>query len=125
MNSNTAATAVLNGPISLGGNDYISGSGHVVVNGLVNGGVTGGSFYPYAVFQHSAGTWTYTNTANTFDGFYYIIAGTTEVTKLGNLGEPSSLGQPNSPETDKIVFGFSDGTNFWDGGTLRYIGTDA
>jgi fibronectin-binding autotransporter adhesin len=122
FNSSTTATAVVNGPLTLGGNNYISGTGRVVLNGLVSGGLTSS----YAVFQHSAGTWTYANTANTFDGYYYIAAGSTvEATKLGNVGEASSLGRPSSAAMDKIIFGFWDGVNYYDGGTLRYIGTDA
>ncbi len=115
VNSDAGNTAALNGPLALGGNNYFGGAGNVVVNGLVSGGVTNGV---YALLKEGAGTWTLANPANTYDGFTYIQSGTLAVTKLGNLNEPSSLGQPTTAAANYLKFWLT-------GGTLKYIGAEA
>ncbi|NLF72355.1 MAG: hypothetical protein GX575_25245, partial [Candidatus Anammoximicrobium sp.] len=118
VNSNTSTTAVLNGPVQLGGNNYTGGNGSVTINGLVTDGVLG-TGNDYAIYQQGPGTWTFANTGNTFDGWYYILGGgTTVVTKLGNLNEPSSLGRPTTAATNRVRF-------VGGGGTLRYVGSTA
>ncbi len=114
-NTDTATTAVLNGTLSIGGENYVGGAGDMTLNGIVSGGTSN-----YSFFKQAAGTWTFTNEANTFDGFYYQIGGVTEVTKLANAGEASSLGQVSAGQ-NQIVFGFADAG----GGMIRYIGSSA
>ena len=116
QNTNTSTAAVVNGPVQLGGGNYVGGNGSITFNGLISGGTT--AFY--ALFKQGAGTWTLANPANTFDGLYYQIGGVTEVTKLANQGEASSLGQA-SVSQNSVSFGF----NGSGGGTLRYIGSAA
>jgi autotransporter-associated beta strand protein len=61
------------------------------------------------------------HTANTFQGFYYQVGGVTEVTKLANQGQASSLGAPSNATENRVSFGF----NGSGGGTLRFIGSAA
>ncbi len=61
---------------------------------------------------------------NTFDGFVYLEQGVLEVTKLANLGEPSSLGQPTNAAGNVIRFSNFYG-NHTSGQTLRYVGDTA
>jgi autotransporter-associated beta strand protein len=116
QNSNAASPAVLNGPVSLGGEIYVGGAGDIRFNGLISGTVNPAN--DYSLYKDGAGTWTYANTGNTFDGYYYQFGGVTEVTKLADLNEPSSLGQPTTSDRNRVSFGF----NGSGGGTLRYIG---
>jgi fibronectin-binding autotransporter adhesin len=116
QNTNTSTAAVLNGGVTLGGENYVGGDGDITFNGVVGGGLNN----TYSLFKQGAGTWTFANEANTFDGFYYQIGGVTEVTKLANAGETSSLGQVSAGQ-NLFVFGF----NGAGGGTLRYAGTTA
>ena len=114
-NTNTATAAVLNGALSIGGENYVGGDGDITINGIVAGGTTS-----YSFFKQGGGTWTFANEANTFDGLYYQVGGVTEVTKLANAGQTSSLGQVSAGQ-NRFVFGFGGST----GGTLRYIGSAA
>jgi fibronectin-binding autotransporter adhesin len=116
QNTNTSTAAVLNGGLTLGGENYVGGDGDITFNGVVSGGLNN----VYALFKQGAGTWTFANEANTFDGFYYQIGGVTEVMKLANAGEASSLGQVSAGQ-NLFVFGF----NGSGGGSLRYAGTTA
>ena len=117
QNTNTSTAAVLNGTVAFGGQNYVGGNGDIVFNGVVSGGTNN----VYALYKQGAGTWTFANPANTFDGFYYQIGGVTEVTKLANQGEASSLGQPSNSSQNLVSFGF----NGSGGGTIRYTGTAA
>ena len=45
----------------------------------------------------------------------------TEVTKLANISQPSSLGQATTVDTNRVIFGLNNPT--YPGGTLRYIGS--
>jgi fibronectin-binding autotransporter adhesin len=114
-NNNTTTPAVLNGTLSIGGENYVGGAGDITLNGVISGGTLN-----YSFLKQDAGTWTFANEASTFDGFYYQIGGVTEVTKLANAGEASSLGQVSAGQ-NQIVFGFADAG----GGTIRYIGSSA
>ena len=115
-NTNTSTTAVLNGTLTIGGANYVGGDGDITLNGIVSGGRSN----DYSLYKQGAGTWTFANEANTFDGLYYQVDGVTEVTKLANAGQTSSLGQV-SADQNRFVFGFGGST----GGTLRYIGSAA
>ena len=119
QNSNASVPAVLNGGVTLGGEIYLGGAGSITFNGVISGTVNPAN--DYALYKDGAGTWTYANTANTFDGYYYQVAGVTEVTKLANLNQASSLGQPTTSGRNKVSFGF----NGSGGGTLRFIGSAA
>jgi autotransporter-associated beta strand protein len=114
QNTNTSTAAVLNGSVVFGGQNYVGGDGSIVFNGVVSGGTNN----VYSLYKQGAGTWTYANTGNTFDGYDYQVDGVTEVTKLANLNEPSSLGQPTTSGRNRVSFGF----NGAGGGTLRFIG---
>jgi autotransporter-associated beta strand protein len=116
QNSNAATPAVLNGGVSLGGEIYVGGAGDIRFNGLVSGTINPAN--PYSLYKDGGGTWTFANTANTFAGFYYQVGGATEVTKLANQGQASSLGAPSNATENRVAFGF----NGSGGGTLRYIG---
>jgi len=85
------------------------------VNGVVSGGMTNGL---YALLKEGAGAWTLANPANTYNGFTYIQSGTLAVTKLANLNEPSSLGQPTTAAANYLKFWLT-------GGALKYIGAEA
>ncbi len=116
-NSAAGTTSVLDGDITIGGENYGGGAGNTVFNGLV----TGGTNNQYAFFKRDAGTWTFTNEANTFDGFWYQIGGTTEVKKLANINEASSLGRPTTNDMNRVRFGFGGNG----GGTILYTGSTA
>ncbi len=118
VNSNTATTAVINGNVALGGENYFGGDGNVTINGMVTGGGSG-----YAVFQFGGATWTFANTTNTFDGYYFITSGVTAVTRLANKNQASSLGQATSDDSNRVIFR-NNGSNYT-GGALKYIGSDA
>ena len=117
QNTNTSAPSVLAGNIALGGENYVGGDGSVTLNGVVSGGLNN----IYSLYKQGAGTWKFANTANTFDGFYYQIGGATEVTKLANINENSSLGRPTNATMNRFLFGF----NGSGGGALRYVGDGA
>jgi len=119
QNTDAANPAILNGAVSLGGEIYVGGAGDITFNGLVSGGVNPSN--AYSLFKDGAGTWSFTNTGNTFDGFYYQVAGATEVASLANLNQPSALGQPTDANRNRFVFGIG-GTG---GGTLRFNGSAA
>ena len=119
MNSNAAVPATLNGAVSLGGEIYVGGAGSITFSGLVSGTVNPAN--AYSLYKDGAGTWAFANPANTFDGFYYQVGGVTEVAKLANINEPSSLGQPTTSGRNRVSFGFN-GTG---GGTLRFVGSAA
>ena len=114
--NSSPTTAVINGNVLIGGNNYTGGSGNITINGVISGGVNAGN--NYAFYQQGTGVWTLANSANTFDGYYYIAGGVTQVTALANINQPSSLGQPTIPGTDQLVFNAT-------GGTLDYIGAAA
>jgi autotransporter-associated beta strand protein len=117
QNTNTSSTSVLDGNIALGGENYVGGNGSVTLNGVVSGGINNN----YSIYKQGTGTWTFANENNTFDGFYYQIDGTTEVTRLANLNENSSLGRATNATMNRVLFGF----NGAGGGTLRFIGSSA
>jgi fibronectin-binding autotransporter adhesin len=119
MNSNPAVPATLSGAVSLGGEIYVGGAGSIAFTGLISGSVNPAN--DYSLYKDGAGTWTFANVANTFDGYYYQVGGATEVTKLANLNEPSSLGRATTAGRNRVVFG-SSGSG---GGTLRFIGSAA
>jgi autotransporter-associated beta strand protein len=108
---------VLDGDITIGGENYGGGAGNMVFNGLV----TGGTSTHYAFYKRDAGTWTFTNEANTFDGFWYQIGGTTEVKKLANINEASSLGRPTTNDMNRVRFGFGSSG----GGKILFTGSTA
>ena len=114
--NSSSTTAVINGNVLIGGNNYTGGSGNITINGVISGGVSAGN--NYAFYQQGTGVWKLANSANTFDGYYYIAGGVTQVTALANINQPSSLGQPTIPGTDQLVFNAA-------GGTLDYIGSAA
>jgi autotransporter-associated beta strand protein len=114
QNTNTNQTAVLNGTLAIGGEHYLGGNGSVTLNGVVSGGTN----TIYSFYKQGSGTWSFQHEENTFDGFYYQIGGTTEVTRLANLNESSSLGRPTNANANRFSFGFNGGG----GGTLRFIG---
>lgn len=116
-NSAEGTTSVLSGNIQIGGENYGGGAGNTVFEGVVSGGkVTHYSFY-----KRDAGTWTMANEANTFDGFWYQTGGTTEVKKLANINQASSLGRPTTSDQNQVRFGFG-GTG---GGRILYTGSNA
>jgi fibronectin-binding autotransporter adhesin len=115
--NSSSTTAVINGNVQIGGNNYTGGSGNITINGVISGGVVN-SGNDYAFYQQGTGVWKLANSANTFDGYYYIAGGMTQVTALANINQTSSLGQPTAVGTDQLVF---NGT----GGTLDYIGAAA
>ncbi len=117
QNTNTSQTAVLNGTLGIAGEHYLGGNGSVTLNGVVSGGTN----TIYSFYKQGSGTWSFLHEENTFDGFYYQIGGTTEVTRLANLNESSSLGRPTNANANRVSFGFNGGG----GGTLRYIGGSA
>jgi autotransporter-associated beta strand protein len=119
INSNAGSAAVLNGAVSLGGEIYVGGAGDIRFNGVVSGGVNPSN--AYSIYKDGSGTWTFANTANTFDGFYYQFNGTTEVASLGNLNQDSSLGRATDANRNRVVFGFNGNG----GGTLRFIGSNS
>jgi autotransporter-associated beta strand protein len=119
INSNAGSAAVINGAVSLGGEIYVGGAGDIRFNGVVSGGVNPSN--AYSIYKDGAGTWTFANTTNTFDGFYYQFNGTTEVASLGNINEDSSLGRATDANRNRVVFGFNGNG----GGTLRYIGSNS
>jgi autotransporter-associated beta strand protein len=113
-NRKAGTTSVLSGNIHLGGENYGGGDGSIRFDGVVSGGVV----TQYSMYKQGAGTWTFTNEANTFDGFWYQIGGTTEVTKLANINQPSSLGQPTTSTNNRVFFNA-------DGGRILYSGSSA
>ena len=115
--NSSPTTAVINGNVLIGGNNYTGGSGNITINGVISGGIVN-SGNDYAFYQQGTGVWTLANSANTFDGYYYIAGGVTQVTALANINQPSSLGQPSAVGTDQLVFNAT-------GGTLDYIGAAA
>jgi fibronectin-binding autotransporter adhesin len=114
QNTNTSTTSVLDGNVTMGGENYVGGNGSVTLNGVVSGGLSN----IYSFYKQGSGTWAFMHEENTFDGFYYQIGGTTEVTRLANLDETSSLGRPTNANANRVSFGFNGGG----GGTLRFIG---
>ena len=118
VNGDTVNLAVINGDITLGGNNYFGGAGHVTLNGQITGGLAG-TGNDYAIYQQGTGTWTFANPNNTYDGWHYLVdGGMTVVTKLANLNEASSLGRATDPIRNLVFFRNS-------GGTLKYVGTSA
>lgn len=117
LNTNTSSVSVLNGDVALGGENYLGGNGSVVLKGVVSGGAVSS----YSMFKQGQGTWSFANENNTFDGFYYQIGGTTEVTRLAGLNESSSLGMPTTGAANRFLFGFSGNG----GGVLRFVGASA
>lgn len=118
QNTTAGTTSVLSGTVSLGGENYGGGAGNITFSGVISGGLSGAT---YSIYKQGAGTWTFDNEANTFDGFYYLIGGTTAVTKLANENQASSLGQPTTATANRVSFGFSGSG----GGTIQYIGSSA
>ena len=116
-NSAAGTTSVLSGNVQIGGENYGGGAGNTVFAGLV----TGGTNNQYSFYKRDAGTWTFENEANTFDGFWYQIGGTTEVKKLANINEASSLGRPTTTDQNQVRFGF----NGSGGGRILYTGSNA
>jgi fibronectin-binding autotransporter adhesin len=116
-NSAVGTTSVLSGDITIGGENYGGGAGNTVFSGLI----TGGTNNRYAFFKRDAGTWTFTNDANTFDGWWYQIGGTTEVKTLANINEASSLGRPTTSDMNQVRYGFGGNG----GGRILYTGSAA
>ena len=114
FNSNTSSIATLSGGLTIGGENYTGGDGHIIFNGIVSGGVSNS----YSFYKQGAGTWTFNNTVNTFDGFYFLVNGTTEIASLANINNASSLGRPTTTTANKFIF-------TGNGGILRYIGSTA
>jgi autotransporter-associated beta strand protein len=115
-NTDTSNPATLNGTVMIGGENYAGGDGDIIFNSLVTGGLNN----IYSIYKMGSGTWRFTNNANTFDGFFYLIDGEVEVTSLANAGQASSLGQVSASQ-NLLKFGFN-GTG---GGTLRFVGNSA
>jgi autotransporter-associated beta strand protein len=118
QNTTAGSTSVLSGAVTFAGDNYGGGDGNIRFDGVVSGGV---SLSGYTLYKQGAGTWTFANENNTFSGFYYQIGGTTEVTKLANINEASSLGQPGTTTANQVRFGFG-GTG---GGRILYTGSSA
>jgi fibronectin-binding autotransporter adhesin len=118
QNTTAGSTSVLSGAVSFAGDNYGGGDGNIRFEGVVSGGV---SLSGYTLYKQGAGTWAFANENNTFSGFYYQIGGTTEVTKLANINEASSLGQPGTTTANQVRFGFG-GTG---GGRILYTGSSA
>ncbi len=116
QNTNTSGASTLSGTLTLGGENYVGGNGDLIISGLVSGG----SNSSYSIFKQGTGTWKFTNNNNTFDGFYYQTAGTTEVTSLANINTASALGKPTNSTSNRVVFGYSS-----QNGTLRFVGSAA
>ncbi len=116
-NSAAETTSVLSGNIQIGGENYGGGAGNTVFTGVISGGRNN----QYSFFKRDAGTWTFENEDNTFDGFWYQIGGTTEVKKLANINEASSLGRPTTSDQNIVRFGFGGNG----GGTILYTGSSA
>ncbi len=118
-NSAAGTTSVLSGPVSFGGENYIGGNGSIRMDGVVSGGENWKN--SYTLYKLGSGTVTLANENNTFEGFYYQVGGVTEVTKLANINETSSLGQPTSATANRILFGFGG----QGGGRVLYTGSTA
>jgi autotransporter-associated beta strand protein len=116
QNTLAGSTSMLGGSLQIGGENYGGGDGNITFQGVVSGAAAFGN--SYAFFKQGGGVWKFENTANTFDGFFYQIGGTTEVTRLANLNEPSSLGQATTGTANRLSFGWNGGG----GGTLRFVG---
>jgi fibronectin-binding autotransporter adhesin len=116
-NSAAGTTSVLSGNVHIGGENYGGGAGNTVFQGVVSGG----KVTHYAVYKQGTGTWSFTNEANTFEGFWYQIGGTTEVTKLANINEASSLGRPTTSTNNQVRFGLNGNG----GGRILYTGSAA
>jgi autotransporter-associated beta strand protein len=112
MNGNTSTTAVLNGTLNIGGENYVGGNGNITFNGVVSGGLNN----IYSFYKQGTGTWRFNNTANTFDGFYYQVGGATEVTSLANMNQNSALGRPTNTNNNRFIYTGS-------GGVLRFVGS--
>lgn len=117
QNNNTSSTASLDGELQIGGNNYVGGNGSINFNGLVKS--TGTISESFNFFKQGTGLWKFTNTANTFDGFFYLIGGTVEVDKLAGLNETSSLGKPTTSTANRVSFGY----NNVGGGNLSFVGS--
>ncbi|MBN2577883.1 MAG: autotransporter-associated beta strand repeat-containing protein [Pirellulales bacterium] len=118
INNYSAAPAEITGNVELGTTLCYIGSkasvGDIKISGQISG-YTG-------PFKQGNNTLTLSRTDNTFDAPTLIEAGVLEVTKLANLGEPSSLGQPSYSDINYIAFYNYYGNT---GQTLRYIGDTA
>jgi len=114
QNSAAGTTSVLTGNISIGGENYGGGPGNITFSGTISGG----KVTHYAFYKLGAGTWRLEATDNSFEGFWYQAGGVTEVVKLGNLNEVSSLGRATTLANNQIRFA-------GDGGALRFIGSAA
>ena len=116
QNTNTSSASTLSGTLTIGGENYVGGNGDLTISGLVSGG----SNSSYSIYKQGTGTWKFSNNNNTFDGFYYQTAGTTEVTSLANINTASALGKPTSSNANRVVFGYSS-----QNGVLRFVGSAA
>jgi autotransporter-associated beta strand protein len=106
--------SVLSGDVLIGGENYGGGDGSIRFDGVVSGGV----ITHYAMYKQGTGIWSFTSEANTFEGFWYQAGGTTEVKKLANINQPSSLGQPTTSTNNRVVFN-------GDGGGILFTGSTA
>ena len=88
----------------------LGGSGQGVLSGPVVNGTAGGAVT--GLIKTGAGTWSLTNTANSFTGTPAILDGALDATNLADSGAPSALGAGTT-----IQFS-GQGTS----GTLRYTG---
>jgi len=118
LNTTAGSTSVLSNAVTFAGENIGGGAGNIRFDGVVSGG---GSNAGYTMYKLGAGTWTFANESNTFSGFYYQIGGTTEVTKLANINEVSSLGQPGTTTANRVMFGFNGNG----GGRILYTGSAA
>jgi fibronectin-binding autotransporter adhesin len=118
QNTTAGSTSVLSNAVDFAGENYGGGAGNIRFDGVVSGG---GSNAGYTMFKTGAGTWTFANENNTFSGFYYQIGGTTEVKKLANINQASSLGRPGTTTANQVRFGFGGSG----GGTILFTGSTA
>jgi autotransporter-associated beta strand protein len=119
INSNISTPATIDGLFEFGGNNYVGGDGDITFNGVASS--TGTISTSYNLFKQGTGTWKFSNEANTFDGFFYIIGGTVEVNKLASLNQTSSLGKPTTSTANRVSFGYSSNG----GGSLSFVGSNS
>ena len=106
INTNLLASGTGTMTLTLGG----TGAGLSTFAGTI----TNGSLTTLGLTKAGTGTWTLTNTANSYTGITTITAGKLQVSALANGGSNSSIGAPTNAAAN-LVFGAPDAT-------LRYTG---